>query len=135
MRSNADSHRTISPGAILVEESTLLPEPLHLENESDGNGWARVANNVDDHQLEKALATAGWTFFYVAGTVSGFGFGFERQKMIDGALKRLIRAVSRQKCNCLEIDEVTTRTFLGMPYVSISAHARHIQNAMVFADR
>ena len=38
-----------------------------------------------------------------------------------------------QKCNCLEIDEVATRSFLGMPGVSVSAHTRHIQKGMTFS--
>jgi len=52
--------------------------------------------------------------------------------MVDSALKRIIEQVREQRCNCLEIDEVETRSFLGLPYVNVSAHARRIQKGLVF---
>jgi len=135
MSSQKDGDQTINPGAILVEQNTLLPMPLRLESDSSGGGWARVVNNRDGHQLEESLSTAGWTFFYMAKTIRALGFAFERQKMMDGALKRLIATVRLQHCNCLEIDDVATHSFLGVKYMSVSAHARHIQKAMVFSGQ
>jgi hypothetical protein len=122
--------QAITPGAILIEIGTLLPEPLRLENELHPSGWTSVANNLDGHQLEDQLAIAGWTFFYMAGKIRTTAFGFDRQKMILAALKRVIANVKLEKCNCLEIDEVATHSFLGMPYVSVSAHSRHIQKGL-----
>jgi hypothetical protein len=125
----------IIPGAILIEKGTLLPEPLRLESESSAEGWAPVANHLDGHQLEQRLSAAGWTFFYMAGAITRTAFGFDRAKMIHVALKRLIASVTLQKCNCLEIDEVQTHSFMGMPYVTVSAHSRHIQKGLVFSCR
>ena len=130
-----EGHRTIAPGAILVEKSTRLPEPLRLEGDSTASGWAPVADNLDGHQLEKELSAAGWTFFYMAGSIRTTAFGFERQRMIHAALKRLITVVRLQRCNCLEIDDVAAHSFLGMPYVSLSAHSRHIQKGIVFSGQ
>ncbi len=124
----------ISPGSILVEKSAHLPEPLRLESDATASGWAPLANNLDGHQLEKELATEGWTFFYMAGGIKATAFGFDREKMVHAALKRLIAKVRLQKCNCLEIDEVATRSFLGMPYVRVSGHSRHIKKGLVFND-
>jgi hypothetical protein len=132
MISQKEGYRAINPGVILVEKSTLLPYPLRLESDATGSGWARAANNLDSHQLEQKLASAGWTFFYIAGAIRTIGFGFERQGMIQAAMKRLIAAVRLQGCNCLVIDGVAPRSLLGMPYVRISAHARQIQNGGVF---
>jgi hypothetical protein len=123
----------IRSGAVLIEKGTLLPEPSRLEDESTASGWAPVADDLDGHQLENRLTTAGWTFFYMAGAITATVFGFERQKMIQAALKRIITKVRREKCNCLEIDDVATHSFLGMPYVSVSAHSRHIQKGLVFS--
>jgi hypothetical protein len=33
--------------------------------------------------------------------------------------------------NCLEISQVAAKRFLGLPYVSVSAHWRHIQESPV----
>ena len=133
MISQQEGTRAIRPGAILVKESALLPEPLHLESDSTGCGWARVANNLDGCQLDKSLATVGWTLFYMAGAIKATGFGMDRQSMIYAALKRLIVMARLQKCNCLEIDDISTHSFLGLRYVTVSAHSRHIQKGLVFS--
>jgi hypothetical protein len=121
-------NRTVNAGAILVENRTPLPEPLRLESSAIGDSWARMANHPDGHELEETLAAAGWAFFYMAGKIRTIGFDF------DGALKRLMTPSRLDGCNCMEIDNITTHSFLGMPFVSISAHARRIQKAMVFSD-
>ncbi len=132
MISQQEGYPAIDAGVILVEKSTLLPYPLRLESDATGSGWAPAANNLDSHQLEQKLATAGWTFFYIAGAIRTIGFGFERQAMIQAAMKRLIAAVKRQGCNCVVIDDVAARSFLGLPHVRISAHARQIQSGRIF---
>ena len=134
MNSKPERHQTISPGSILVEQNTILPESLGLENGVTGSGWARVTDNPDRHQLETKLTAAGWAFFYMAGKIRTTAFGFEKTRMIQAALKRLIAIVKLQNCNCLEIDSIRTRSFLGFPYISLSAHSRHIQNGLLFGS-
>ena len=130
--SQTENYQTISPGSILVEKSTLLPETLGLEGDLTGSGWTRVMSDPDRHQLGKKLADAGWSFFFMAGAIRTNAFGFDQPRMMKAALKRLIAVVRRQRCNCLEIDAVAKRSFWGMPYVSLSAHSRHIQNGLIF---
>ena len=89
-----------------------------------------MEDNLDGQQLSKKLAVEGWTLFYMAGGIRTTAFGFEKQGMIRAALKRLIAMVRLQKCNCLEIDDVVMHSFLGIPYVSIAGHSRHIQKGM-----
>jgi len=130
-----DTHGGISHGAILVEGNTFLPESMRLESDASGAGWARVADCPDRNRLEERLAGAGWTFHYMAGALRTISFGFEAQSMTQRAVKSMIASVKRQKCNCVEIDEIATHSFLGMPYVSVSAHARQIQKNMVFSGQ
>jgi len=134
MISPQDSNQTISLGAVLVEKSAHLPEPFRLEGDAAASGWARLANNLDGRQLEQELAAEGWTFFYLAGRIRATAFGFGREKLVRTALKRLIAKVKLETCNCLEIDEVAAKSFLGMPYVSLSGHSRHIKKGLVFND-
>jgi hypothetical protein len=54
---------------------------------------------------------------------------------IDSALQRVIAGARLQHCNCIEIDEVSAHSFLGIPYVSVSAHTRHIQKGMIFSGQ
>jgi hypothetical protein len=112
----------IAPGTILIEQGTRLPEPLRFEPAPHAGGWGTVAN------LAEKLESAGWTFFFMAGEIKSSGFG-------DAALRRLIASAKRQKCNCLEIDGVSERSFLGIPYVSMTAHWRHIQKGYTFQSR
>src|SRR5260370_4097530 len=94
-----ESYRMIGPGSILVEKNTLLPGALALESGSTESGWSGVANNPDRDELGAKLGAAGWTFFYMAGTIKTTAFGFARPRMIQAALKRMIAAVKLQRCN------------------------------------
>ena len=123
----------IKPGTILIEKGTLSPRFFQLEDDAYPNAWMSVTHGFSPHELEKELDAAGWTFFYMASAIRMTAFGFDRARMIQAALKRLITNVRQQKCNCLEIDGVATHSLLGMPYVSVSAHPRHIQKGMTFS--
>src|ERR1041384_5613018 len=74
-------------GSILVEEGTQLPDSLLLQSASSSNGWAAIkdARAV----FEKGIQDAGWTFFFMAGEVKTTVFGFDRQKTLGTAWKRL----------------------------------------------
>jgi len=135
MMTQPESYRTISSGDILVRMSTPLPGALRLEADPTGSGWVPIAGDLDRRQLETQLSADGWTFFYMANVVTTTAFGFGRPGMIHSAMKRLMAIVTLRKCNCLEIDHVATNSFLGLPYVSISAHARHIQKGLRFVGQ
>jgi len=130
-----DREPRIAPGLILIATSAPIPQTVRLESDSNGVGWTTVTGTSNAKQLEQNLTNAGWSFFFMAGKIRTIAFGFNRQSMLEIALKRLMARVKTQKCNCLEIDAVAMRSFLGIPYVSISAHARHIQKEMVFCGQ
>jgi hypothetical protein len=123
----------ISVGALLVAPGTVLPPQWHVENDLFVSGWSRLANTLDGKRLESELAAAGWTFFFLASTITTTAFGLSRPRMFDAALAQLITAVTREKCNCVQIDEVGVGSILGLPSVWISAHPRHIQKGMIFS--
>jgi hypothetical protein len=125
----------ISPGTILMAKDTPRPQCFQLEEDPYPNAWMSVKHNLTSYELEQELATAGWTFFYMAKAIRTTAFGFDRARMVHAALKRVITNVRHQKCNSLEIDDVGTHSFLGIRYVRVSAHARHIQRGMVFAGQ
>ena len=122
---------TIKTGTILIEDGTLLPESLRLESEAYSTGWTSVSNVRSE--FEKTINQAGWTFFFMAGTIQSTVFGFDKQKAVRTAVKRIITDVEFQKCNCLEITGVTLKSFLGMPYACVTAHPRHVQGSPVFS--
>ena len=42
-------------------------------------------------------------------------------------------SVREDRCNSLQIQAVEMHSFLGIPYVSVSAHSRHIQKGNIFS--
>jgi hypothetical protein len=123
---------TIKTGTILVERNASMPKSLLLEGKSYSGGW-RSVSNLDLNGLDAAIHKAGWTFFFMAGEIKITAFGFDKQRAVRRAVKRVITNVEAHKCNCVEITDVSAKSFLGMPYVNVSAHSRHIQESSAFA--
>ncbi len=122
----------IKTGTILIERNASMPKSLLLEGNSYSNGW-RSVSNLDLNQLDVAIHKAGWTFFFMAGEIKITAFGFDKERAVRRAVKRVITNVELHKCNCVEFTEVSAKSFLGMPYVNVSAHSRHIQESSAFA--
>ena len=124
----------ITAGAMLIEQGTVVPDSLLLETEPFSNGWGSLTN-LDCHGLERELTKAGWTLFFMAGEIKTTVFGFDRQKIIRTAVKRLIANVGSRKLNCFELTRVAATSFLGVPYVNVFAHSRHIQRSSALSGR
>ena len=123
----------ITAGSVLIEERMPLPKSLLLERESDLKGWAAV--KTARSTFEKEIQEAGWTWFFMAGKIKTTVFGFDRQETLRTALKRLIAKVTSQHCNSIEITQVTSNSFLKVPYVSVFAHPRHLQKGLIFSGQ
>ncbi|MEP7355192.1 MAG: hypothetical protein ABI824_18330 [Acidobacteriota bacterium] len=123
---------SLPSGTFLFARSARLPPTWELEDASVGRGWSRLTSKLDSLMIEKLLAPTEWKYFFMADGLTATCFGFNRKKMLDCALERLTTAVRRRACNSLEIHDVSMQSYFGFPYVSISAHARHIQTGSFF---
>jgi hypothetical protein len=123
----------ITAGSILIEGRAHLPDSMRLRSEPDSNGWATL--NGTRSTFERDIREAGWTLFFMAGEIRATVIGFDKEKTLHTALKRLIANVKLHNCNGIEITQVTDKTFLSVPYVSVSAHARHLQKGLTFSDQ
>lgn len=121
----------ITAGDILVERGTHFPSSLTMPSESPVRGWSKIPGGLQ--AFEKEIERAGWTLFFMAGEIKTSVFGFDRQRSALTALKRLGRMVKSQNCNCIEITDVTEKSFLALPYIRVRAHARHLQQSLVFS--
>ena len=117
---------TINRGTILITEGARMPESLLLESEPYGYGW-RLVKNLDSRGLDQIIGQAGWNFFYIASVVETNAVGSDEKKTTLKAIKRIIANLKSKNFNCLEITRVTAKRSLGLLYVSVSAHSRHIQ--------
>jgi hypothetical protein len=125
------TNRPVSAGDILLAGGTYLPTSLTATGESSLPGWSAVQGGRP--VFEKEIKQAGWNLFFMAGEIKASVFGFDRQRTAQTALKRLGTIVKSQNCNCIEITDVTEKSFLMMPYVRVRAHARHLQPGQVFS--
>ena len=118
----------IKIGTIFIEEGTPLPDSLKFESEPYSNGW-RSVKNLNGYGLEREIRAVGWTLFILA-QIKASVFGFDREKAARRALDRVLANVKADNFNSLEISQVAVKRFLGLPYVTVSAHARHLQESM-----
>jgi hypothetical protein len=114
---------------IFVKENTLLPAGLALESEAFLPGW-RSVTNLDGRQLGRKIEHAKWNFFYLANPIKTTVFGREGLPSLRRAVKRVLAKHENQSFNSLEITKIISKHILGVPYLTISAHFRHIQEGM-----
>ena len=120
---------TIKTGNILIKDGTYLPDALRFESEPCATGW-RLVKNLDGYGLGRRIHEAGWTFFCLAGEIKATVYGFDGQKTVRRAVKRILANLKSEKFNSLEITGVASKRFLGVPNASVSARSRHIQESM-----
>ncbi len=114
---------------VLIREDTPLPENLSIESEAFLPGW-RVVKNLDRSTLAQNIEGANWNFFYLAGAMRATVLGRDRPGTLRRAVKRVLARQEGQRFNSLEITKVVSKRFLGIPFTSVTAHSRHIQQGI-----
>src|SRR3989440_10535409 len=116
-------------GTVLIRENTLLPAGLAVESEVFLPDW-RVVKNLDRSTLARNIEGANWNFFYLAGEIRATVLGRDRSGTLRRAVRRVLAKQKGQKFNSLEITNVVSKWFLGIPFIHITAHLRHIQQGI-----
>jgi len=114
---------------ILIREDTPLPANLPIESEAFLPGWSAV-RNLDGYELGRKIEEAKWYFFYLAGEIGAIALGREGLGTLRRAVKRILAKQEGQKFNSLEITKVVSKRFLGIPFIGVTAHFRHIQRGI-----
>ena len=120
---------TNSAGTIFIKEDTPLPANLPIESEAFSSGW-RVIKNLDRSTLARNIEGANWSFFYLAGEIRATVLGRDRSGTLRRAVKCVLAKQEGQKFNSLEITKAVSKRFLGIPFMSVTAHSRHIQQGI-----
>jgi hypothetical protein len=118
-----------SSGTVLLRESTLLPPGFTLETEAFLPGWT-IVSALDAHALGRKLEEARWQFFYLASETKTNVLGREKPEALRRAVKHILAKRKGQKCNSLEITSVASKSFLGVPFLSVAVNFRHIQEGI-----
>ncbi len=125
---------TIKTGTVLIKDGAPLPDVLQFESEPCATGW-RLVKDLDGYELDRKIHDARWTFFYLAGEIHTSIFGFDVQKTVRRAVKRILANRRPEKFNSLQITQIVSKRFLGVPCIQVYAHPRHVQKSMfLFRD-
>jgi len=116
----------VQVGAILMKDWPGMKKLLGLESEPYSGEWT-LLRALDVCALDRKIHAAGWNFFFMATEVKVMFFGSVGATKIQNALKRMVKKVQEQHFNSLEVTAIVTRHFLGVPYVTVFAHSRHMQ--------
>jgi hypothetical protein len=121
--------QTVKVGTILVKEWPGMPQLSGLETEPSCFGEWSMVKVPDAFALDRKIHAAGWNFFFMATEIKAMFLGFLGEKKIQSALQRILAKVNLQHFNGLEVTKIAARRFLGVPYVTVSAHSRHMQQS------
>jgi len=119
-------HHDVKAGSVIMRAGTVTPERLEIESEDFCEGWNRV-RNCDAGLLDRQLRGAGWHLFFLAEAVQAVAVGGFDQDTVQHATARLIQRSGPQMFNCFEVTQIDYRHLLGVPYVHVIGHARHVQ--------
>ena len=116
-------------GSLFIREGILLPGGLIIETEAFIPGW-RAVRNCDGYRLGRKIEEAKWNFFYLAGEVRSIVFGRLGPESLRRAVRSILAKPEARKFNSLEVTGTRSRWFLGIPFVSVTANFRHIQQSL-----
>jgi hypothetical protein len=119
---------SVQVGTILMKEWPGMTQLLNLESEPCSGEWS-LLKLLDGVSLDRKIHASGWNFFFIAAEVKGMFLGSLGPVKIQNALQRILAKVKQQRFNSLEVTEIATKRFLGVPYAVVTAHSRHVQQS------
>ena len=124
---------SIQAGAVLIREGTPMPGTLQFDTQSCVPGW-RLVKHLDGYGFDRKIREAGWNFFCQGGETNATVFGIDKEKMAHRAIERILAVLKSKAFNSVAIVRVATESskrFLGVGYLTVSAQSRHIQESSV----
>jgi hypothetical protein len=114
---------------IFIRENTALPAESSIQSETFVPGW-RVVTNFDRSTLAASIEAAKWYFFYLAGEMKATVFGTNTPATVRRAVRVILSKQTKREFNSLEVTKVLPTRFWGIPFLSVTANSRHIQERM-----
>src|SRR5271170_2431709 len=118
----------VQVGTILMKEWPGMAQVFQVDSEPCSGDW-NLVKTLDSVSLDSKIHAAGWRFFFMAAEVKVMFFGVLGATKIQNALRRILGKVKQQHFNGLEVTGIVASHFLGVPYVTVSAHSRHMQKS------
>lgn len=115
----------IQAGTMMVQQSEGL-RSIGIAGERYSESWQSLG--VDESSgLDRKIRDSGWKLFFMAEELKTAVPAWGGQKTLRRGVKRLLAQTRLQHFNCLELTHILRKRFLGIPYLSVAAHSRHIQ--------
>ena len=124
---------TVQAGTILIDAEPRLVQIFALESEPYSRKWS-VLKGLDGFALDRKIHAAGWNCFFMAEEAKVMFFGMIGARKVQDALKLILAKLRPQNFNCLEVTGIVAKRFWGIPYATVSAHSRHIQQSCQLDD-
>lgn len=115
----------IQAGTMILHQSAML-DTLDVESEPYLRNW-RSLGILDSSELDHTVRAKGWNLFFMADEIRAVVPAWGGHNTLRRGVKRLLAQTRLQHLNCLEVTHILRKYFLGIPYLSIAAHSRHLQ--------
>ena len=120
-------------GTVLVQTDTFIPDSVWVQRETFSSGWQAISN-VNGGDLDRQIRSDGWNFMFMGGALRSTSWGSWSGTAIRCAAIRVLKKTQATKLNAFEITGIHARRFLGIPYVVVAGHSRHIQKSTVLQN-
>jgi hypothetical protein len=116
----------VQVGTILIDNRPLILRALDLESESYSGTWGVLRSHTRT-SLDQRIHGTGWNYFFMAAEVKATVIGRPADKSIRRALRQIFEKTRESDFNCLEVTKIIEQHFLGVPYITVCAQSRNIQ--------
>jgi hypothetical protein len=117
----------IQVGTIFIRNRPLILRTLELKSKPYSGTWD-VLHCSRSLSLVRRIRDAGWNCFVGAAEVKATVLGNLAARSVHRALRHIFGKVRNSDFNCLEVMKISDYRFLGMPYITVYVHSRHIQH-------
>jgi hypothetical protein len=122
----------IMVGTIILRDDLAFPKSIAIQSAAYCAGWLRI-KEMSTTVLDRTLRSAGWNRFYIAGAMRTLELGNGKDACVRRGIARLAARAKASNFNCLQVTGVTQKSSFGIPFVSFSANACHIQEGTALA--
>jgi hypothetical protein len=123
----------IRSGTVLIHDKAVLPGGIEFRTQPIVPGW-HVIRDRSSADLDRAIAKAGWHFFYLAEELEESALGRSPGAALKKAVQKLATRMERDHRNALEITDIRLRPLLGLCYARLRAHPRHVKKTPFLVD-
>lgn len=116
----------VQVGTIFIRNRPLILRTLDLETEPYSGTWD-VLHSPRSPSLDQRIQGTGWNCFFMAAEIKATVLGELAVTTVHKALKKIFARVRNADFNGLEVTKIADHHFLGVPYTTVCAHSRHVQ--------